>query len=254
MVGVFGVPTVNEDDAGRAVRAGLRMIKTIADFDRPDGSPLQARVGINTGEAVVRLTVAPGSGEGFLTGDAVNTAARLEAAAPPMGVVVGGLTHKLTGDACLYEALPPLSAERQVGRVAAWLAREPRDETGRPRPTNAAAMVGRERELAACTAATSRLREGQGGLLLLTGEAGIGKSRLVAELRAGAEEHCAWLEGHTLSFGRSISYWPFLEIIQEDAGIGSDDPEAARWAKLADRVTELFDGRPRRYCPTWPPS
>jgi class 3 adenylate cyclase len=91
VVGVFGVPTVHEDDPERAVRAGLRLIEALEGLTRPDGSPLQARVGINTGEALVRLDVEPASGRGFLAGDAVNTAARLEAAAPPLGVVVGAL-------------------------------------------------------------------------------------------------------------------------------------------------------------------
>ena len=76
---------------------------------------------------------------------------------------------------------------------------------------------------------------------MVTGEAGLGKSRLVAELAVEAEdEGLRWLEGHTLSFGRTISYWPLLEIIQQDAGIDSDDAESERWAKLAARVGALF--------------
>jgi class 3 adenylate cyclase len=89
VVGVFGVPAVHEDDPERAVRAGLRIVEALEGMTRPDGSPLQVRVGVNTGEALVRLDVTPGSGEGFLTGDAVNTAARLQAAAPAGGVAVG---------------------------------------------------------------------------------------------------------------------------------------------------------------------
>ena len=83
VVGVFGVPAAHEDDPERAVRAGLRIVQALEGVTRPDGSPLQVRVGVNTGEALVRLDVDPASGRGFLTGDAVNTAARLEAAAPP---------------------------------------------------------------------------------------------------------------------------------------------------------------------------
>ena len=83
VVGVFGVPAVHEDDPERAVRAGLRLLEALEGMLRPDGTPLEARVGVNTGEALVRLDVDPLSGRGFLTGDAVNVAARLQAAAPP---------------------------------------------------------------------------------------------------------------------------------------------------------------------------
>ena len=107
VVGVFGVPAAHEDDPERAVRAGLRIVEALEGATRPDGSPLQVRVGVNTGEALVRLDVAPGSGEGFLTGDAVNVAARLQAAAPPMGVAVGKSTHDLTAARFEYDSLAP---------------------------------------------------------------------------------------------------------------------------------------------------
>jgi len=120
VVGVFGVPAVHEDDPERGVRAGLRIVDALAGMSRPDGAPLQVRVGVNSGEALVRLDVTPGSGEGFLTGDAVNTAARLQAAAPAGGVAVGALTHRLTERAILYDALPPVSAKGKAEPVVAW--------------------------------------------------------------------------------------------------------------------------------------
>ena len=241
VVGVFGVPAVREDDPERAVRAALHLLRAIEGLTRPDGSPLQARVGVNTGEALVRLDVDPSSGRGFLTGDAVNVAARLQAAAPPMGLVVGALTHRLTAAAFTYEALAPLSLKGKSRPVAAWLAHETDAASERPGATTATPMVGRAAELATCLQAVDRLHTGEGGLLLITGEAGIGKTRLVEELRLRATgQGVGWLEGRTLSFGRSISYWPFLEIIQQDAGIDSDDGEAERWAKLAARLSDLF--------------
>jgi tetratricopeptide (TPR) repeat protein len=103
-------------------------------------------------------------------------------------------------------------------------------------------MIGRQSALERCEAAIARLGEGQGGLLLVTGEAGIGKTRLVEEVQASALRNgLAWLQGHTLSFGRSISYWPFLEILQQDAGIGTDDGEEERLAKLAARTGSLLE-------------
>ena len=123
VVGVFGVPAVHEDDPERAVRAGLSIIESLEGMTRPDGSPLQARGGINTGEALVRLDVDPSSGRGFLTGDAVNTAARLETAAAPGGVVVGDLTHQLSERVIVYEELPPIAAKGKGEPVPAWLAK-----------------------------------------------------------------------------------------------------------------------------------
>ena len=130
VVGVFGVPAVHEDDPERAVRAGLRIVQALEGTTRPDRSPLEVRVGVNTGEALVRLDVTPGSGEGFLTGDAVNTAARLQAAAPPGGVVVGELTHALTEKAFVYEALESLALKGKSESVNAWLVKEPRSRAG----------------------------------------------------------------------------------------------------------------------------
>jgi class 3 adenylate cyclase len=130
VVGVFGVPAVHEDDPERAVRAGLRIVQTLEGMSRPDGSALEVRVGVNTGEALVRLDVDPLSGRGFLTGDAVNTAARLQAAAPPGGVVVGEATHSLTEKAFHFETLDPLTLKGKAEPVPAWLAKQPRARSG----------------------------------------------------------------------------------------------------------------------------
>ena len=132
VVGVFGVPVVHEDDPERAVRAGLRLLEALEVMTRPDDTPLQARVGVNTGEALVRLDVDPGSGRGFLTGDAVNVAARLEAAAPPGGVVVGQLTQELTQRAIVYEELEPLALKGKKQPERAWLAKAPREAAVSP--------------------------------------------------------------------------------------------------------------------------
>ena len=158
VVGVFGVPAVHEDDAERAVRAGLRLIEALDGLTRPDGSPLEARVGINTGEALVRLDVDPLSGRGFLTGDAVNVAARLEAAAPPGGVVVGALTRDLTIRTIDYEDVPPVSAKGKSAPVLAWLARAAVSRMGIDVDRSALSpLVGREVELDSLRALLTRV-------------------------------------------------------------------------------------------------
>ena len=115
---------------------------------RPDGSPLKARVGIDTGEALVRLDIDPASGRGFLTGDAVNTAARLQVIAPPGGVVVGAATHDLTTRTIVYEELSPVAARGKSEPVQGWLAKTPISRTGGdPFDQSLTPFVGREVEL-----------------------------------------------------------------------------------------------------------
>ncbi len=128
-------------------RAGLRILETLEGMTRPDGGPLQARCGVNTGEALVRLEVDPSSGRGFLTGDAVNVAARLQAAAPPMGVAVGIVTHELTARAIVYEELPSVAAKGKSEPVGAWLAEAPMARTGVDTSTGHSPFVGRSMEL-----------------------------------------------------------------------------------------------------------
>ena len=109
VMAVFGAPVAHEDDAERAVRAGLAVLEAIADLNERDPDlELQVRVGINTGEAVVALGVRPEEGEGFVTGDVVNTAARIQSAAPVAGVAVGEQTHRATERVFEYEPLEPV--------------------------------------------------------------------------------------------------------------------------------------------------
>jgi class 3 adenylate cyclase len=125
VVGVFGVPAVHEDDPERAVRAGLRIVEAVEDLTCPDGQPLRLRVGVNTGDALVRLGVLPGSVEGFLTGDAVNTAARIQSVAPVMGVAVGRSTFEATKLVFDYVELEPVAVKGKSESVGLWQAVAP---------------------------------------------------------------------------------------------------------------------------------
>ena len=144
VVGVFGVPAAHEDNPERAVRAGLRILEALDDsgLSRPDGAPLQARCGINTGEALIRLDVDPASGRGFLTGDAVNTAARLQAGATravwPSGPQLEDLSAHVI---VLTRRVAPVSAKGKSDPVRAWQAIAPISRRGvdveRPGPDSA---------------------------------------------------------------------------------------------------------------------
>ena len=237
VVGVFGVPAVHEDDPERAVRAGLRIVEALEGMTRPDGSPLQVRVGINTGEALVRLDVTPVSGEGFLTGDAVNTAARLQAAAPPMGVVVGEATHGLTSRQFDHVELEPATLKGKAAPVRLWQALAPLARTGTPAARDfRAPLIGREteltrlRELFGETAASSTSH-----FVLISGEPGVGKSRLVAELFAYIEalpELITRHQGRCLPYGENVAFWALAEIVRAQAGVLESDDQRLAAEKL----------------------
>ena len=152
VVAVFGVPVVHEDDPERAVRAGLRLLEGLVELPQMAGEPVRARVGVNTGRALVRLDVDPQAGEGFLVGDAVNVAARLQTVAPPMGVVVGEATYALTVDRFEYEELAPLTLRGKSAPARMWLARRSLTRTGLEFDVaRSGEFVGREAELEALT-------------------------------------------------------------------------------------------------------
>src|SRR5690349_1892236 len=179
VMAVFGAPAVHEDDPERAVRAAL----AIRDWSaaRPD---LQIRLAVNTGEALVVLGARPEDGEAMVAGDVVNTAARLQAAAPVDGVLVGDETYRATRDAFAYRGVAPVRAKGKSEPVPAWEALEPVSRLGVDRTaTSTTALVGRERELELLVSLLARVREDRSAqLVTLVGVPGIGKSRLVREL------------------------------------------------------------------------
>ena len=243
VVGVFGVPAVHEDDPERAVRAGLRIVEALEGMTRPDGSPLEVRVGVNTGEALVRLDVDPASGRGFLTGDAVNVAARLEAAAPPGGVVVGAPTHDLTARPIVYEELPPVAAKGKSAPVLAWLARATVSRMGIDVDRSALSpLVGREVELDHLRALLDRVvTTSSPQFALLVGEPGIGKTRLVQELFAHVDAHpelITWRQSRCPSFGESVSFWALADVVKAHAGILDTDEAPTAVDKLVATVPE----------------
>ena len=239
VVGVFGVPVAHEDDPERAVRAALRLLETldVAGLTRPDGMPLQARCGVNTGEVLARLDVGPLSGRGFVTGDAVNTAARLQSVAPPMGVAVGELTHELSAGVIDYEELPSVSAKGKSEPLSAWLARRPVARTGlRTTGLTATPFLERENELLALEDALSRASTlDEMEMVLIVGEPGIGKSRLVLELARCLDVHpemVTWRQGRCLPYGEGVTFWPLSEILKAHAGILDTDDVATVEARL----------------------
>jgi len=239
---VFGVPRLHEDDAERAVRAALAMRDAVADLDHDSSVALALRVGVNSGEVVTGV----GDDRQFLvTGDAVNVTARLQQGAEAGEVVVGALTARLTRDAIEYEPRAPIVAKGKTEPLTAC--RAIRAHTARPAahggaPALGAAFVGRERELRQLLGTFERSQDERTGCLVtVVGNAGVGKSRLVAEAiaRLTQRPNVRVLRGRCLPYGAGITYWPLMDVIREDAGIQLTDDRAAALAKVGARLGAL---------------
>ena len=243
VMAVFGAPVAHEDDAERAVRAGLRILEAIADLNESDAElDLQVRVGINTGEAVVALGARPEQGEGFVTGDVVNTAARIQGAAPVGGVAVGEQTHRATERVFEYEPLEPASVKGKAEPLALWRPKAARARFGTDiirRYTTP--LVGRELERPLLIGTFERAAQQRSvQLVTIVGEPGVGKSRLVAELFAylGTKpELTRWRQGRCLPYGEGISFWALGEIVKAEAGILESDSAQVAAGKLDTAVS-----------------
>ncbi len=197
VMAVFGVPVVHEDDALRAVRAAAELRDAVA---------IDVRIGVNTGEVVT------GGSDTLAMGDAVNVAARLEQAASPGEVFLGAGTYALVRDVVDAELLPPLEAKGKAEPLTAYRLGRVRHEPTRRDGTQ---MVGRVDEVEQLRRAYERVvRERGCHLFTILGAAGVGKSRLVAELLATIED-ARVLRGRCLSYGEGITYWPVVEILKQ---------------------------------------
>ena len=240
VMAAFGLPSIHEDDAARAVQAALAIRNRTRPFVQAGVLP-EIRIGINTGEVVASLTAAR-QGEFMVTGEAVNLAARLQQSAKPGQVRVGEATYDATQWAFEYRKVSPLQVKGRTGKVAGYECVGPR---ARPLATHGAGitspLVGREAESAALLERVTQLAAGRGGITAVIGDAGLGKSRLITEVRrATTTIPLLWLEGRALSFSQTISYWPFLNIIREATAITEHDSEADSWTKLEQRVRTLL--------------
>jgi class 3 adenylate cyclase/tetratricopeptide (TPR) repeat protein len=240
VMALFGAPVTHEDDPERAVRAAL----AIRDFAVEEG--LELRVGITTGEALVSLDARPDAGEGMASGDVVNTAARLQSAAPVNGILVGEMTYRATRDAVEYSDAEPVTAKGKAEPVPVWEAVEARARFGTEvLDHEAGTLVGRERELDVLRSALTRVREERSPqLVTLVGVPGIGKSRLLYELSAIAHaerELITWRQGRCLAYGDGVTFWALAEIVKAQAGILEADDEETVAGKLRHSVQALVE-------------
>ncbi|MCC5951843.1 MAG: AAA family ATPase [Acidimicrobiia bacterium] len=243
IIALFGAPVAHEDDPERAVRAALRMQQTVAGPIAGVASPLQVRIGVNTGEVLVGALRA--GGDYTAMGDVVNTAQRLQAAAEPGTVVVGPATYAATSERIAYEPLGSLRAKGREQEVPAHRAVEALLPPGhRPRRVGTP-LVGRRSELSLCTEAVGMsIRHRRSAALVLLGEAGMGKSRLAIEVGcAAAGDHGAQvLEGRCVPYGEANVWWPVADAVRSACGIGADATADDARAATDTLVADLFGG------------
>jgi len=249
VMAVFGAPVAHEDDAERAVRAGLRILEAIEELNGADpGLALQVRIGVNTGEAVVALDAHPAQGEGFVTGDVVNTASRLQGAAPVNGVAVSEQTYRQTERVFDYERLEPVVVKGKAAPVSIWrpLRAQARLGTDVTR-SHATPLVGRELEKALLIGTFERSAQQRScQLVSIVGEPGVGKSRLCAELLTYLEKRpglVRWRQGRCLPYGEWIAFWALGEIVKAECGILESDSPAEVSAKLDRAVPPSVEER-----------
>jgi len=241
VVGVFGAPTAYGDDAERAVRAALTVRDTVAAMDEADPRlDLKVRIAVNTGEALVIVNARPALGESMITGDVVNTAARLQTAAPVGGVLAGEETYRATKDAILYSPAPAVEAKGKEQPVPAWVALGEARKPGER--TVAGPLIGRRHELEVLRGTWERVAaENTPQLVTVLGPAGVGKTRLALEFAAMVEERGGRIvRGRALPYRESTAYAALTFQLKQLCGIFETDSVESALGKLDQAVSTLL--------------
>lgn len=233
----FGVPAAHEDDPERAARAAIRILDVVGDYAREVEaawgiSDFSARVGINTGEVAVGI-VGAADPRAVTLGDTANVAARLQSAAEPGNAVVGEATAKSIIHRFELEALGEVQVKGRQQAVGLWRL------VGLQAASQAvplSPLIGREDEMRRLHAILNELISGRGQFLMLVGDAGIGKTRLLSELRAVSAGRVLWLEGTCLSYGTETVYGPFIEMLRKWVGAEEGEAELAIRTKLRAKL------------------
>ncbi len=243
VMAVFGLPRVHEDDALRAVRAAAEMREALAalneEFASSWGITVAVRTGVNTGQVLARE---PNDQQALVVGDAVNIAARLEQVAEPDEILIGEDTYRLVHDAVRAEPAGPLELRGIAGGVPAWrLVGVLADAPGWNRRLDSP-MVDRERELARLEDAFHRVADtGTCELATVMAPAGVGKSRLAAELLSRLRSRATVLQGRCLPYGEGITFWPIVPVLRGAVGIQERDSERETRRKIRELLADDAD-------------
>jgi ABC-type transport system substrate-binding protein/class 3 adenylate cyclase len=246
---LFGVPAAHDDDAERSVRAARAMQAALegyaADLAAAYGVKLAARIGVNTGPVVVVADESPAEERYNALGDTVNTAARLQAHAGNGGIVVGSATAAQVESAFDLESVGLLELKGKAERVAAFRVIGERERVVR----RLTPLIGRDDELATLDQVLGGLAEGRGAIVAITGEPGIGKSRLVAEARSRWQDTVRYLTAQGVSYAQAVPYYPLRELLRSFLGVGVGDPEARVRLELKAQLSAALGDRADPYYP-----
>lgn len=243
ILALFGAPVAHEDDPERAVRAALRMQEVLAQFVATSqlvgSDDIRMRVGINSGEVLVGTL----AGSDYTAmGDVVNTASRLQTAAPTGGVLVGESTHALTSHTFAYDQFGDLQPRGREQSLTAWLALAATAPPGRRRRRDVG-IVGRHSELAIADAALELvIRSGRSVLLHVNGDNGVGKSRLVDEVIQHLRDQgdVSILEGACVPYGEANVWWPIASALSDYLDLDSSVPVETMRNTALDRAKVMF--------------
>ena len=229
----FGIPRAHEDDPIRAIHSALEIhefVKGLSpQYEARVGAPLTMHSGINTG-LVVTADVDPEKGTHGVAGDAVNVASRLSSMAGPGEILVGQETVRRAKGRFTFDDLGARQTKGKAEPVSVFRVVSPRASAKSSGPDRqvSSEMVGRDRELDLLEFQVMKAIHGEGSVVNVIGEAGIGKSRLIAELKKReVMKRVTLLEGRAISIGKNLSFYPIIDLLKQWAGIGEGDAESA---------------------------
>jgi class 3 adenylate cyclase/tetratricopeptide (TPR) repeat protein len=258
IMAVFGAPKAHEDDPERALRAALDMQAALAEFTKNPPLPLNGsidvHVGISTGNVVSGLIGIKGREDYTVMGDAVNLASRLEDLSPPSQIFVSEDTYRRTRHIFSFNDLGDQRIKGRVEPIRIYQALGLRSQPASMRGLTSARypLVGRQNEAQALAAAIQALVKPQGGIVLVEGDAGIGKSRLVTEVRRKLERSGAalhWLEGRGLSYGLSLNFHLITDVLRHHLGVSGEDEDVRIWTRLEASTRQLMPHRAEEIIP-----
>ena len=249
VMALFGAPVAHEDDAARCLTAAVAMMQRFAEFADAHGLDLGMHIGVEAGMVVTGGVGSRGREEYSVIGDAVNLSARLADASEAGQILVGPAAHRLAGDAFRFRRLEPLALKGKTEPVPVYVLQGRRPDAARVRRALVSSrLVGRDAEMGRLGAALDELTKGNGGAIALVGEPGMGKSRLVAEVRAASPAGVRWAEGRGLAYGQTTTYAVAAGLLHDFAGAGPDATAAEAGAALRAAVQsaipdpDAFDG------------
>lgn len=248
IMSVFGAPIAHEDDPDRALRAALamrsRMAQINARWSQRLGQALSLHIGINTGTVVTGVLGGTLGGAYAVTGDTVNTTARLQAGAAPDQILVSRDTYRLTSEAFTFTALDPILVKGKSEPMFVYelVRAKLLPEKTRGLGELGTAFAGREDELKLLIDVRTELEAGRGRIVSINGEAGIGKSRLLKEWRKLLGDRVRWAEGRAFAHTTSLAYGPFMDMLRRFARINDDDSDTEARARLDAAIDQLLPG------------